>query len=69
MEEEHPPQYGIMIMDSEGITKDQKLRKQLVAILRHGTPYSQLNYLIEDPLFTDSKWRNLSQLLACKRRV
>jgi hypothetical protein len=65
MEEEHPPQYGIMIMDSEGMTKDQKLRKRLVNILRNGTLYSQLDYLIEDPLFTDSKWRNLSQLADC----
>ena len=30
-----------------------------------GTPYSKINYLIEDPLFTDSKWRNLSQLVDC----
>jgi len=51
-----------MIMDSEGETKDRKLRKQLLSILRRGTLYSQLQYLIEDPLFTDSKWRNLSQL-------
>lgn len=63
MEKQHPPQYGIMIMDSEGVTKDQKLRRQLLAILRRGTLYSQFNYLIEDPLFTDSKWRNLSQLV------
>jgi hypothetical protein len=65
MKAQHPPQYGIMIMDSEGLTKDQKLRKKLVTILRYGTLYSQLDYLIEDPLFTDSKWRNLSQLVDC----
>lgn len=65
LESQHPPQYGIMIMDSEGLTKDQKLRKNLISILRYGTLYSQLNYLMEDPLFTDSKWRNLSQLVDC----
>ena len=34
-------------------------------MLRYGTKYSQLGYIIEDPLFTDSKWRNLSQLVDC----
>jgi hypothetical protein len=63
MSKQHPPQYCIMIMDSEGETKDRKLRKRLLTILRHGTLYSQLQYLIEDPLFTDSKWRNLLQLV------
>lgn len=37
MEKHHPPQYGIMIMDSEGMIKDQKLRKELVSILHYGT--------------------------------
>jgi hypothetical protein len=59
---QHPRQYGIMIMDSEGIKKDQGLRNKLVQV-RGGTLYSHLTYLIEDPLFTDSKWRNLSQLV------
>ena len=60
-----PHEYGIMIMDSEGKTKDQKLRDKLVEMLREGTFYSKLDYLIEDPLFTDSKWRNLSQIVDC----
>jgi len=34
-------------------------------MLNKGTHYSQLGYLIEDPLFTDSKWRNLSQVVDC----
>jgi len=58
-------EYGIMIMDSEGEKKDQRLRNRLTSMLRHGTMFSQLNYIIEDPLFTDSKWRNLSQLADC----
>ncbi len=60
-----PQQYGIMITDSEGTTKDQKLRNKLYEMLRNGTLYSKLDFLIEDPLFTDSKWRNLSQLADC----
>jgi hypothetical protein len=58
-------EYGIMITDSEGTTKDQKLRNKLIGMLRGGTDYSPLEYIIEDPLFTDSKWRNLSQLVDC----
>lgn len=60
-----PPQSCIMITDSEGLKKDQRLRDKLYHMLRKGTMYSKLEYLIEDPLFTDSKWRNLSQLVDC----
>ena len=59
------PEYGIMIMDTEGSKKDRKLRDKLTVILRDGTRYSEFQYLIEDPLFTDSKWRNLSQIVDC----
>ncbi|HMK95639.1 MAG TPA: DUF3800 domain-containing protein [Candidatus Limnocylindrales bacterium] len=59
------PQYGIMIIDSCGIRQDIKLRKKITEMLKRGTYYSKLAYLIEDPLFTDSKWRNLSQLTDC----
>jgi len=58
-------QYGITIVDSYGLPADQKLRKKLFNMLRMGTFYSSLTYLIEDPLFTDSKWRNLSQIVDC----
>jgi len=60
-----PHEYGIMIMDTEGHKKDQKLRDKLSDMLNNGTFYSKLDYLIEDPLFTDSKWRNLSQITDC----
>lgn len=60
-----PREYGMMITDSEGETKDQKLRKKLHQMLKEGTLYNKLDYLIEDPLFTDSKWRNMSQLADC----
>jgi hypothetical protein len=65
VEKRHPHEYGIMIIDSEGLKKDENLRKRLYETLRYGTLYSQLNYLIEDPLFTNSKWTNLSQLVDC----
>jgi hypothetical protein len=59
------PQYGIMIIDSCGFKPDARLRKKVSQMLKHGTRYSDLDYLIEDPLFTDSKWRNLSQMVDC----
>lgn len=62
---ENPHEYGITIIDTEGPVKDQKLRNKLSDMLIDGTHYSDLNFLIEDPLFTDSKWRNLSQVVDC----
>ena len=61
----NPHEYCIMIIDSEGNIKDQKLRNKLIGMLASGTRYSKLDFLIEDPLFTDSKWRNLSQVVDC----
>lgn len=58
-------EYGLMIEDTEGQKKDEKLRNKLRGMLIQGTLYSKLDYLIEDPFFTDSKWRNLSQLVDC----
>lgn len=58
-------QFGIMICDSYGFKADQKLRNKLYSMLKTGTLYAKLECLIEDPLFTDSKWRNLNQLSDC----
>jgi len=59
------PQYCIMIIDSDNKRVDQLIRNKINVMMRDGTYYSELEYLIEDPLFTDSKWRNLSQLVDC----
>ncbi len=58
-------QYGIIIEDTVSRKYDEKTRNKVHAIMADGTLYSKINYLIEDPLFTDSKWRNLSQLVDC----
>ncbi|WGM89561.1 MAG: DUF3800 domain-containing protein [Candidatus Bathyarchaeum tardum] len=60
-----PPQFGIMIIDSCGFKPDERLREKVSEMLDNGTHYSDLKYLIENPLFTNSKWRNLSQLVDC----
>lgn len=59
------PQFGITIIDSCGLRADQRLRNILYPMLKSGTMYCKLEWLIEDPLFTDSKWRNLSQIADC----
>ncbi len=58
-------QYGIIIEDTVSRKYDEKTRNKVHSIMADGTLYSKINYLIEDPLFTDSKWRNLSQLVDC----
>jgi hypothetical protein len=62
---QYPHEYGIMLTDSEGVQKDLKLRLRLLEMLKRGTFYSHLDYLFEDPMFIDSKWRNFSQLVDC----
>jgi len=58
-------QYGLMIEDTVSPKNDEMIRNKVHIIMADGTMYSKINYLIEDPLFTDSKWRNLSQLVDC----
>jgi|GEM_PF-1202173 len=58
-------QYCILLTDSEDMKKDQKLRIRLIDMLRNGTFYSKLKYLFEEPMFVNSKLRNLSQLVDC----
>jgi len=58
-------QFGLIIEDTVSPKYDERTRNKVHAIMAYGTLYSKINYLIEDPLFTDSKWRNLSQLVDC----
>ena len=70
-------QYGIIIEDTVSWlctifcvninppVNDERTRNKVHKIMADETLYSKINYLIEDPLFTDSKWRNLSQLVDC----
>ena len=66
-------EYGLMIENTDGPKEGEKLRTKLRGTLTEGTLYSKLENLIEDPFFTDSKWRNLSQLVDytayCVRRI
>ncbi len=57
-----PIDYGILIIDSINKYYDQLLRKKIIAFLEEGTDYVKNKYLIEDPIFVSSKYRNLIQL-------
>jgi len=55
-------QYGLMIMDSVSFGFDNKVRNKIRGLLLDGTYYENNDFLIEDPLFTCSHWRNLCQI-------
>ncbi len=58
-----PIDYGILLIDSVNIRYDQLLRKKILELFKKGTYYIQNKYLIEDPLFISSQYRNLTQLV------
>src|SRR3989338_10203736 len=58
-------QYCIMIIDAHNPKYDNKLRFKILDFMKNGTYYIDNKYVIEDPIFTDSKWRALSQLSDC----
>lgn len=58
-----PIDYGIMLIDSVNRRYDQLLRKKILELFEKGTYYIQNKYLIEDPLFISSQYRNLTQLV------
>jgi len=55
-------EFGLVIMDDKNGFKNTKIRNYISLLREHGTEYQSLNRIIEDPLFTKSKWRNLTQL-------
>jgi len=63
-------QYAMMIIDSQDGahdgTQDRILRGKIRENLINGTLYIPQNeYIIEDPLFTYSNWRSISQISDC----
>ncbi|MGQ4873289.1 MAG: DUF3800 domain-containing protein [Promethearchaeia archaeon] len=54
--------YGIMLIDSVNDVFDKILRDKMIKWLKEGSEYANNKYLIEDPLFISSEYRNLSQL-------
>jgi hypothetical protein len=58
----HHEEYGLMMLDSSAPKHDNKTREKIRQLLKKGTEYNSSRFLIEDPIFVDSKERNLSQL-------
>ncbi len=56
-------EYGILLIDSVRPSYDLKVRRKLLGFLRSGTYYVNNRFLIEDPIFVSSQYRNLSQLV------
>lgn len=58
-------QYGILMIDSVNTKYDNRIRARVRDLFENGTKYEKNNYLIEDPIFVDSSYRHLSQLVDC----
>ena len=57
------PHYGILLIDSVNSKYDNTIRRKYHSFFEWGTYFQSNTYLIEDPLFVDSQYRNMSQLV------
>jgi len=62
---EDDEEYGILMIDSVDEKYDNKLRIRVRELCKSETRRIKNRYLIEDPIFVNSKYRNLSQLVDC----
>lgn len=60
-----PGEFALLLLDSVNQNYDIRLRNKIINMLRIGTDYQDNKYIIEDPLFVTSKYRNMSQLVDC----
>ena len=58
----NPMDYGLLMIDSVERKFDMKIRKHILDFYEYGSHYLKNKYLIEDPIFVKSHFRNLSQL-------
>lgn len=58
-------EYGILLIDSVNEKYDNKMRIKVREMCKSETRRIKNRYLIEDPIFVDSKYRHLSQLVDC----
>lgn len=64
-DEKKPNEYALLLFDSIRPVYDLKLRHKIIDMFRRGTYYNQNDYIIEDPLFISSSYRNMVQLVDC----
>lgn len=55
-------EYGLVIADHSTDNQDEIIRSYLQAVRINGTDFHSIRCIIEEPLFTISKWRNFIQL-------
>ncbi len=60
-----PSESAILLIDSIDPNYDKKVRARLLPWIRDGTTYCPNHSIIEDPIFVNSSYRNLSQLVDC----
>jgi len=58
-------EYGLLLIDSVDPKYDNKLRIKIRELCKKGSGCTENRYLIEDPIFVDSKYRHMSQLVDC----
>ena len=64
-----PEEYNLLMFDSVNPTYDNKVRGLIRTFSTEGTGYERNRYTIEDPIFVNSSYRNLSQLVDCAAYV
>ena len=57
------PQYGILLIDSINTRYNATIKRKYQNFFNKGTHFQQNEYLIEDPMFVDSQYRNMAQLV------
>ncbi len=57
-----PKQHGLLLLDAINTSYDLKVRKKYMKFFKEGTEHVQNEYLLEDVLFVESHFRNLTQL-------
>ncbi len=58
----NPPQHAILMVDAVQRKYDDRLRRKIRELLTNDRYYWKNRYIIEDPFFTRSSYRNISQL-------
>ena len=59
------PQYGILFMDSIQPKFDEKIKARIRKMIKDGTEHICNDYIIEDVIFVDSRYRSMSQIIDC----
>lgn len=59
------PEYAMFILDAIQPKYDKKVRAKILKYFKYGSEHAPNKYLIEDPIFSESHWKNHCQLVDC----